>query len=304
MREYIKKGLFKDRNFKNGFKVNRILNGKDGYIPIGKWQFPQSEGEPDWFLVQWYSKYCLINERKDVGSPYVITDRADSKKVVYDHENNSLSMNLDATKIYGGEPHREGLWPHLLIEQRPVCVYGELSEEDKKFYRADCDELHMEIDIRMPLFEDTTNPEGVNACQFMAYFYLTPINFDRFIWFGVSFLDSRQPADTYWNIDLVGTEMIYCLSTEDTFGGLEHSFYDVNDGMKVKQSDEWKHIDLNLTPHIDKVIELANRDNTFGRKVTRSDFYIRGTNLGFETHGNINCTVDIKDFDLVAYNRK
>lgn len=299
MSEYIKKGLFKDKNFKNGFMVNRLLNGDDGYIPIGTWQFPESSGNPEWFLIQWYSKHCLIKNRKDVGSPYVITDKADSKKVIYNPQDGSLSMNLDATKVYNGEPHREGLWPHLLIEQRPVCVYNELNGEDKKFYRADCDEMHMEIDIRMPLFQDTLNPEGVNACQFMAYFYLTPINFDRFIWFGVSFLDSRQPADTYWNIDLVGTEMIYCLSTEDTFGGIENTFYGENG--KVTPTSQWKHIDLNLTPHIDKVIELANRDNTFERTVKKSDFYIGGTNLGFETHGNINCTFDIKNFDLVSY---
>lgn len=307
---YNRKGLFHDIHFKNGFKVNRIQNGKDGYTPIGEWKFPESsDGVPDWFLIQWYSKHCFINERLDVGSPYTITDKARSKTVIYNPEDASLSMNLDATKVYDGKPHTEGLWPHLLIEQRPLCIYNELSEEDKSFYRTDCDRLQLEMDIRMPLFVDTTNPDGVNACQFMAYFYLSPFDYDeinngRFIWFGVNFFDSRGPAATYWKKDTYGTEMIYCASCEDTFGGLENSFYDVNNGMKPTPTNEWKHLELDLTRQLDKVVELANQDNTFGRKISKSDFYMRGTNLGFETHGNFNCTFDIRNYDLVAYNKK
>lgn len=304
---YIRKGLFHDIGFRNGFKINRLLNGEDGYIPIGEWRFPESEGEPEWFLIQWYSKHCLVNDRKDTQSPYVIADNAGSKTVIYNPEDGSLSLNLDARKVYEGQAHTDPamLWPHLLIEQVPVCVYDELSEKDKSFYRADCDKLFLELDIRMPVFEDTTNSEGINACQFMAYFYLTPMDMpERKIWFGVNFLDSRYPAATYWNIDTVGTEMIYCLSCEDTYGGLENSYYDTNNANMVTPSDKWQHIELDLTPHIDKALELANRDNTFGRQMTRSDFYIRGNNLGFEIHGNFNCTFDIRNYNLVAYNRR
>ena len=304
---YNRKGLFHDIQFKDGFKVNRLINGAEGYIPIGKWTFPESKNEPKWILVQWYSKYCFINDRKDTGSPYIIADNGGSKTVIYNPEDGSLSMNLNARKVYDGEAHTDPakLWPHLLIEQVPICDYDNLSEEDKSFYRADCDRLQLELDIRMPKFEDTTNPEGINACQFMAYFYLTPINMlNRKIWFGVNFLDSRKPAETYWHIDTVGTEMIYCLSCEDTFGGLENSYYDVKNDNKVTPCSEWQHIELDLTPHIDKVIELANKDNTFGRQMTRSDFFMRGNNLGFEIHGNFDCTFDIRNYDLVAYNKK
>ena len=304
---YNRKGLFHDINFKNGFKINRLLNGPEGYIPIGEWTFSESKEEPSWLLIQWYSKHCFVNDRKDTGSPYIIADNHDSKTVIYNPEDGSLSMNLNAKKVYEGEAHTDPnmLWPHLLIEQVPICDYDSLSEEDKSFYRADCDRIQLELDIRMPKFEDTTNPEGINACQFMAYFYLTPINMrNRKIWFGVNFLDSRWPAQTYWNIDTVGTEMIYCLSCEDTFGGLENSYYDVKNDNKVTPSDEWKHIELDLTPHLDKVIELANKDNTFGRQMTRSDFFMRGNNLGFEIHGNFDCTFDIRNYDLVAYNKK
>lgn len=305
--QYTRKGLFKDICFKNGFNVNRLLNGENGYIPIGQWTFPESEGTPDWILIQWYSKYCFLGDRKQSSSPYEISDNHGSKTVIYNPDDASLSLNLNAKKVYEGKAHTDPamLWPHLLIEQVPICDYAALSESDKAFYRADCDKIFLELDIRMPIFEDTTNPEGINACQFMAYFYLTPMDMpNRKIWFGVNFLDSRYPAQTYWNIDLVGTEMIYCLSCEDTYGGLENSFYDTKNNLRVTPSSEWKHIECDITPHIERAIELANKDNTFGRQMTRSDFYFRGNNLGFEIHGNFNCTFDIRGYDLVAYKKK
>lgn len=42
-------------------------------------------------------------------------------------------------------------------------------------------------------------------------------------------------------------------------------------------------------------------DQIFGEKVSVSDFYIGGTNIGFEIHGNYDCTMEIKDFNLLSY---
>lgn len=42
-------------------------------------------------------------------------------------------------------------------------------------------------------------------------------------------------------------------------------------------------------------------DQIFGEKVSVSDFYIGGTNIGFEIHGNHDCTMEIKDFNLLSY---
>ena len=125
---YNRKGLFHDIQFKDGFNVNRLINGAEGYIPIGKWTFPESKNEPKWILVQWYSKYCFLNDRKETGSPYIIADNGDSKTVIYNPEDGSLSMNLNAKKVYEGEAHTDPnmLWPHLLIEQVPICDYDNL----------------------------------------------------------------------------------------------------------------------------------------------------------------------------------
>lgn len=293
------KKLFIDEHFKNGFTILEMEHAPDGgYIHLGDVTFPESTGKPSWLIAQWYSKHCLWKERKPTDR-YTITDGT-VKTVKYNPEDSSVSMRLNARAVYEGKPHIDGMWPHLLLEQEPMCDYDKLSEEDKAFYRTDCDKLMLELDIRMPAYEDTTNTEGVNACQFMAYFYMKLMNTNRKIWFGVNLFDNRGLIDTYWNIDLVGTEMIYCISTADTFGGAEKSF---NNTDTPCASDEWKEIRLDLTEHLDKVVELINRDNTFGRKVSRSDFYIGGNNIGFEIHGNFDCTFDIRNYNLIAYNK-
>ena len=52
------------------------------------------------------------------------------------------------------------------------------------------------------------------------------------------------------------------------------------------------------------IIEMANKDMIFGRKVTKSDFYFSGTNIGFETHGNIDCAIEVKNYNIVSCFKK
>ncbi len=286
--------LFKDQGFKNGFKIIEMERPEGREITAGIWNFPCSEDKPQWQVDQWYSKYCLWHDRAE-SDPLTITD-GKTKWLKYNLEDNSLSMRLNARNVYEGRSAGNELWPHLLLEQE-FGSYDNLPQENRQFYNSDFKELELSLDIRMPEYIPTESHEGINACLFFAYFYLTLKEIRKFIWFGVYLFDDRGLMDTYWNIDTVGTEMIYIISTVDTYGGAEKSF-NVNG---VTPTKEWKELRLDLTPHIDKAIDLANRDNTFGKHVTRDDFYIRGNNIGFEVHGNCDCTIDIRNYNLISY---
>ncbi len=290
----MEKYLFKDNGFKNGFKIIEMERPNGQEITAGIWNFPCSTGEPQWQVDQWYSKYCLWHDRQETD-PLTITD-GKTKWLKYNMADNSLSMRLNARNVYEGRAAGDELWPHLLLEQE-FGSYDNLPKENREFYDADFKKLELSLDIRMPEYIPTENPEGINACQFFAYFYLTLKEERKFIWFGVYLFDDRDLMETYWHIDTVGTEMIYVISTVDTYGGAEKSF-NVNG---VTPTNEWKEIRLDLTPHIDKVIELANRDNTFGKHVKREDFYIRGNNIGFEVHGNSDCTIEIRNYNLISH---
>ena len=68
---YEVKRLFKDEGFENGFDVLKVMNGAGAYDnPVGKFQYPESKAAPSWLLIQWYSRKCLVNDRKDTGNPY------------------------------------------------------------------------------------------------------------------------------------------------------------------------------------------------------------------------------------------
>lgn len=301
--EYKSKKLFADDGFTNGFTVMATKHGPNGYVRLGDISFPESKEKPSWLIAQWHSKHCLWAERKP-SDPYTITDGI-TKTVKYDPSDKSVSMRLNARSVYEGRAAGSELWPHLLLEQTPLFDKEKTSDEEKLFYEANSDKIVLSLDIKCPEYGDTTNPEGINACQFVAYFYLIYKNSTgeagkRFIWFGVGLYDSRWPIATYWNGDSVGTEMIYSISTEDTFGGLEKSFSDKGHKMP---DNEWHEIRLDLVPHIERCLELANRDNTFGTHVTRDDFYFNGTNIGFETHGNYDVTFDIRNYNLTSYRR-
>lgn len=300
--QYKVKRLFPDEGFENGFTVFPLTHDDDRSIPGVDWSFPESKNKPSWRLIQHYSLYCLVDEKKETGNPYELTDVGDSKRVLYNPEEKSLLLKLDASKVYKGKTTVEKFWPHLLIEQKHICDYKNMPEGDEKtFYSASSDRIAVEFDIRLTEYIPTTVPADKNVCQFVGYVYLNLVGANH-IYFGFNPFDNRGPQELFWHIEAGGSNHIYIMTTEQVFGNLENSFCPVPYDVKV--SDEWKHIEVDLTPHIEKILQKANEDLIFGRPVTRDEFYFSGTNLGFETHGNISCTFEIKNYNLVSYIKK
>ncbi len=327
---YTPTSLLYDNGFENGFDVRPIVNS---YNPEGYFEYTDSGDSSNnlWAICPWWthdgdglspSNYVatsLIHNRADTDE-YTIADKKGSKVVTYHPDDNSLTMTLNGSKIYDGTPHikddpsttgvneeNRRWWPHLLIEQDPT-----ICEVDKEVHSADADRVVCELDIRMPQYSPTTNKEGTNACQYLIYFYLflkDDVKRNQRIWFGVGLFDDRGGIRYVptWNRDSAANQMMYCVPQETVYGGMENSYVDIGKSGDVTTytpvpSNEWRTLRIDLTPHLDKVVDWANRDNSFGREVTREDLYFGGVNLGFETHGNVDCTFEIRNFDLVSYN--
>lgn len=291
--------LFSDIGFENGFTVMSQQTVNNFGVALGNFTYNDNGNAPSWMIAQWNSGPCLWESRVD-SDIYTITDGT-TKTVTYNPEEKSVSMRLNAANVYYGAAAGAEAWPHLLLEQSPLCDYYSLSEKEKAFYNCSANRMVLSLDIKITDFKDTTNNDGINAAQFLAYFYLNGVSQKEFIWFGINLFDSRGYQDTYWALDESSQKMIYCVSTKDTFGGKNKSLF--RNG-KPYVSDEWVHIELDLTPHIASAIKEANKSNTFGYKVCAEDFYVGGTNIGFEIHGNYDCTVEIKDFQITSYNKK
>ncbi|MBR3802846.1 MAG: hypothetical protein IKK37_05285 [Clostridia bacterium] len=296
---YESRDLFKDSSFSNGFTVISQQAANNAGVPLGSFTYGENEELPSWMIAQWNSGPCLWNDRVE-SDRYTITDGL-TKFVTFNPEEKSVSMRLNAANIYSGEAAGEYSWPHLLLEQSPLCDYNSMTETEKAFYSCSADRIVLSLDIRVTDFKPTTNTQGINAAQYLAYFYLNGVSQKEFIWFGVNLFDDRGYQDTYWALDEASNKMIYCVSTQDTFGGKNKSLY--RNG-ETYISEDWVHVELDLSPHIAKAIKEANKSDTFGYEVSVEDFYIGGTNIGFEIHGNYDCTVEIKNFQLTSYNRK
>lgn len=296
---YESKQLFNDTGFDNGFYIVSQQAVNNSVVKIGEFKYNNNSSNPYWHIAQWNSGPCLWADKAQ-SDKYTITDGL-TKWVTYNPDEKSVSMRLNAANVYMGLPAGDEAWPHLLLEQSPVCDYNSLSEYDKSFYNCSADRMVVELKIRIKDFVGTTNADGINAVQYLAYFYMSDVQGKNFMWFGLNLFDNRGYQDEYWSLDKASNCMIYSVSTKDTFGGKHNSLY--RNG-KPYLSDEWVKVKIDLKPFIAKAIKNANESNTFGEVVVADDFYISGTNIGFEIHGNYDCTVEIKDFSLTSYNKK
>ena len=300
---YTSHGMLQDNGFERGFFVTHYEQ-KDVSKEDRNWQYTDTQEKPTWDLGPWWNGIDLWENRDLTTDKYTLTDTKGVNTLVYNPEEKSLSMRVNATKIYNGEPHDVNTykwWPHLLLNQQ----YTKYPVVDKAKNSAAADRIFVELDMRILDFKNTTNPEGANSCQFPLYFYfITDKAPNEKIWFGLSLmngLSANGSTTPGWSPDSAAHQYMYSIPQATVHGGMENSF-NPEKGVMVT-GEEWKHIRVDITPHIERCIEWANRDKAYGVEVTKEDMYFGGCNIGFEIHGNYDCTVEIKNLDMIAYNK-
>ena len=312
--------LMQDEGFERGFYIAKT-DQTAGHLNHGIWkEYCETDEKPLWGIGPWWqgtgdglTMVDLWEDRDTTTDKYTLADKYGVNTIKYNPEEKSVSMRLNATNIYHGQPHikddkstpdvDEGnykWWPHLLIEQsRTICPI------DRKRNSADADRMFIELDAKITDFKATTNPEGANVCDFLAYFYLrTDKAPGQLIWFGIQIFSGanlNMPiGKTGWSPDSAAHQYMYGIRMNTLYDGMENSF-NPEKGVALV-GDDWKHIRLDVTKHIETAISWANRDNIFGVQVSKEDMYFDGVNIGYEIHGNYDCTVEFKNFNMVAYN--
>ena len=295
--------LMQDEGFERGFFISKNDMTRN-FFNHGKFQdYCTEEVRPAWGIGPWWSKYDLYENRDMTTDKYTLADTYGIYRIVYNPDEKSLSLRIDATKHYEGKPHTKEMykwWPHLLINQSET-ICGVL---DKKRNTAAAERMFVELDIRILDFKDTIIPEGKNVLLMPIYFYLmTDKAPGPRIWFGLTLINTEAYNDNvtpFWHPDSAAHQFIYGMPMALVFGGIENSL--MHDG-KVVVGDEWRKLRIDVTKEIDKAVEWANRDNIFGVSVTKEDMYFEGVNIGFEIWGNYDCTFEYKNFNMVAYNK-
>ena len=305
---YVATGLLQDPDFERGFYISASDNGA-GIDPKthGKFtDYVEVEGEPLWDVGPYFSRLDLAENRDTTTDKYTLTDTEGINTVKYNPEEKSITLRLNGAQNYQGKPHIDGesaggWWPHLLLNQS----YSKFPKELRERNGADADRIFMEIDVRVLDFKDTPVKEGHYSLTFPIFFYLLCDDAPGGkIWFGgggiihSSYNPHLQPG---WGTDSAAHQYMYGTPMADLYNGMENS-YNPAPGVYLS-GEEWKHLRIDLTPHIERCIEWANRDNAYGVKVSKENLYFAGANIGFEIHGNYDATVEFKNFDLISYRK-
>ncbi len=295
--------LMRDEGFERGFYVSRVQNTASSLEKGLFRDYVETNHMPLWNISPHWARFDLVDDRDTATDKYTIKDKHDVNTITYNPEEKSLTMRVNTYPIYEGKPHIDDeytWWPHLLVSQDSgICPI------DKKRNSAAADRMFVEIDIRLLDFENTTITDGTTSANFMAYFYLrTDKAPGQLIWFGLNFFNGIRVDNSTkcgWAPDSAAHQYMYKMSQGIVFGGVENSFVPEN-GI-VLTGEEWKHVRVDVTPHIKQAVEWANRDNAFGTPVTVEDMYFEGVNIGYETWGNFDYTVEFKNFNMVSYNK-
>ena len=295
--------LLRDEGFERGFYISRIKNTASSLEKGLFRDYVETNDMPLWNISPHWARFDLVDDRDTSTDKYTVKDKHDVNTIIYNPEENSITMRVNTYPIYEGKPHIAGeyeWWPHLLISQdSSICPI------DKERNSAAADRMFIEADIRLLDFKDTTIKDGETSANFMSYFYLrTDKAPGQLIWFGINFFNGpRTDGGTKcgWSPDSAAHQYMYKMSQGIVFGGVENSF--VPENGVVLTGQEWKHIRIDVTPHIEQAVEWANRDNAFGVPVTVEDMYFEGVNIGYETWGNYDYTLEFKNFNMVSYNK-
>ena len=298
-KRYTSMQLFEDIEFKNGFIVMGQNTVKRGNVYIDP-EYPEGTGvKPSWMIAQWNSGPCLYRERVE-SAANIVTDGI-IKTVTFDPSDRSISLRLNTIPYYNGAPGTTDKWPHLLLEQSPLNITPGKAEDAEKlpYFSCSADKMVVSLDIRMTDYK-FVYVDGVNAAQFLSYYYVKSKDNKDFVWFGVPLFDNRGETGIYWAIDTAGSnQMIYSIASTDTYKNSPHSLLNANGEPIV--SDEWIHVEVDLRPHLEALLERGLNEGTFKSAKTLDDLYISGVNIGWETIGSFDIDVQIRNFGLTGY---
>ncbi|MBQ7399676.1 MAG: hypothetical protein IJW06_04345 [Clostridia bacterium] len=243
-----------------------------------------------------------------------------------------LEITLNGKKLFNGQPYSKydknnnpdgswRFWPHLLIEQnsgiRPVDFNTEIQ------YSTGADRLYCEFDIRIKHYSENytrkVHPDGIERdtghMSFLLYSYLRPKkNPGTLVWFGLNIATDNlyvtQNTDVNWCRDSGANTYMYCLQPEAVYSGFGKSLHNLLQNFRKAEgytkgsvaSSDWVHVKVDLTHHVGIILDRINSEDAYGLGITeRSDWFFNGVNIGFETSDNVDCTVEMANFNYYSY---
>ena len=275
----------------------------------GNWTYSDNGKEPIWDLDALWTDTSLVYDRDTTTDKYTIRDKDGIKSATYNPEEKSMRLMLDGAKVFKGEPcYKADKWPHLLlIYDLYDDDYSKVPEKVKPNLDLGADKVYLEMDVNLHNYVASPGePEGaLDMAALILNIYLAHKQVPNYhIYFAMIPFNKVGPYRNgfSWFKDSHSSQMCYEISQEFLYGGdMNNSFYR-EDGNHVM--GEWKKIRVDITPHIENMINIANEENAFGFEVSMDDFWISGFNFGYEIRGNNMLDMEFKNLQIICYDKK
>lgn len=298
--------IFRDVNFKNGFRITKTDTAAEGgpYHDEYYHYYEETKSQtPSWTLCQWGSKYDIFQNfdltTSQDGFEYTLTSKGGknvdgkfvpAKRCEFNTKTGSTYLECNTEVEYdtprqGGEP-----WVHVLLEQD----FG-----DHLVHVEDCESLVMEAQFEIEKFEDKLGSAfnaNVHAAQVVWYITLQNRNqqsadFGKYIWFGVGLWDNRsagKKTNLYAQLDGGTSSFIYNPSSQ--------FYYMDNDGY-LPQVNQKITASMDVMMVAKSAYNLAIQRGFLGT-TQFEDLYVGGMNFGFEVPGTYNIGVRFDDIGV------
>ncbi len=304
--EYMSLQLIRDLDFERGITLLSQKDHKHNDLikELAKHDFYGGEAKkPVWKLAQWDSGPDFVSNLIE-STPDTLTD-GKWRTFSYDKETKTMTFRLDTSAYYEGRPSREGdYWPHLLIEQGTFSIF-EVEKENRVFYNCDSDRMIVSFDIRLGDYKETAiEGDWVRAAQFLMYFYVKGIETDDFCWFGLQMFDNRWELNGHYvgydggKADASGA-MIFSIGSQYLYGFDGPTLWEKG---APKPNGDWIHVEIDIKPYLQRMFERGNEDGYFKAKKL-SELRLNGMNLGWETIGTFDHTMQMRNLQLVSYRK-
>lgn len=289
--------IFKDNAYQTGFSLTpldpKTVKQRGGHEKayIDTLDFRKGGSNPLWRLSQWYSKYNLANSKPldgPDGSIYYVNEGNSRKIALY--PDNSLLLEVNASKEYDRARINGQNWPHLLIEQN-------FNEDSPNIGKVKQLLFSMELKLekeenKMPV---ESFDESLHTAQSPFFFILKNDNknssdFGQKIWFGIPSYDYRyskmnNKEKVMWDI---GTSTyIYNVPQRTIWGDI--SF----------QDKKWHKGKADIKPLITRAL-VAMREKGVFNNTSLDDLVIIGMNFGWEVPGTFDVAIRVKNISLIS----
>ena len=267
--------LLKDPQFSLGFRLVETTPGKK--TVLRNLQPPGVTTEPQWYLCQWNSRYCLSSAPRVVLPSGTVKYTNNAKLLTFGHrsyEGADLVLGVDSRPEYRGRLRKNGQpWPHLLIEQDDVSIHP----------FKDITQIYMHVETRL-LTSERFDLAGYTPDLHTAQFQLTLIiqnrnresaGFGDFIWFNVQIYDERYrlcPLYAAQDTADPSAKMIYAPPTA------LFTNQSVHDG-------QWVTFSKDIYPVIQEALDEARARGYLSTSPDNTHFAVSSVILGWEVPG-------------------